>query len=628
MEKNKLVLLTCLMIFALAFGIRLLNLEIIKDNPFFKYPIMDEKYHDEWAQEVAGGKVFDRVPYYRAPAYSYFLGLVYAVFGHDYYIPRLFGILMGALSCIIIYLIGDELFSRRVGILAGLLACVYSMFIYFDSLLLSVHLEIFFSVLATLFLVKWLKTQINVLLIIAGLFWGLASITRPTFLICILVFAAYLFVIAHKEKLKERLKRPILLIVGALPIIASVMIINLTIGKDNVPLAWNGGINFYLGNNPAANGWSATSPEIKKTWLGGYNDAIIIAENDMHKNLRPSAVSIYWFRKGLRYILSRPIDWSVLMLKKIYLLISSYELPNNQSIKTYRSFSFLLRIPLLSFGLVIVLAAVGLFTSPGTRSIRIIQLFLISYALSIVLFFVPARYRMPLIPMLLIFAAYAVFWFIQEAKAKKFKRVALVSGMVLLGLVFVHTDLLAQHGDLIDKSIIHATYANHYFDQEQYNEALVEYNLALGHDPENIKTMNALGDTYYKLGQYNEARRVFSKSLSTQNNADARFKLGLINFDQNILDSAQLYFSGAVALDSTNPTTYYYAGMSYAIDKKPQQAIQYLELSLRFHPYPRYISNTHRNIGLSYLEIGNINKAKEHFIKSGMNQQDIYNLIR
>ncbi len=589
---------------------------------------MDEKYHDEWAQEIARGEVFNRVPYYRAPAYPYFLGLVYAVFGHDYYIPRLLGIIIGALSCVLIYLIGDELFSRRVGILAGLLACVYSMFIYFDSLLLSVHLEIFFCVLALLFLVKWIKIRVNVLLVLAGFFCGLASITRPTFLVCILVFAVYLFIITHKEELKEQLKHPVLLIAGSIPVIASVMIINLAIGKDNVPLAWNGGINFYLGNNPAANGWSATSPEIKRTWLGGYNDAIIFAEKDMNKKLRPSEISAYWFQRGLRSILSRPIEWSVLMLKKIYLLVSSYELPNNQSIKTYRSFSFFLRIPVLSFGLVLVLAAVGLFTAPGTKPVRIIQLFLIFYALTIVFFFVPARYRMPLIPMLLIFAAHGVFWFIDEVKTGQFKRVAFVSGLVILGLVFVHTDLLAQHSDTIDKSIIHATYANYYFDQGKYDKALVEYHQALAHDPGSIKTINALGDTYFKLGQYNDARQIFSKSLRMQDNADARFKLGLINFEQNILDSAQLYFSGAVALDSTDPMIYYYAGMSYAIDKKPHQAIQYLELSLRFHPHPRYISNTHLNIGLSYLEIGNINKAKEHFIKSGMDQQGIYNLIR
>ena len=589
---------------------------------------MDEKYHDDWAKEIVQGEIFNRVPFYRVPGYPYFLGLIYTIFGHDYYTPRLFGILIGALSCVIIFLIANTVFSRGVGILAGLLACFYSMLIYFDSLLLSVHLEIFFSAFAILLLIKWHRTRLSILLFLAGFSWGMAAITRPTFLICILAYAIYVFVKAHKEKIRGSFKLPILLITGALPVIASIMIINLTVGNDNVLLAWNGGINFYLGNNRTANGWSATSPEIKKTWLGGYNDAIIIAEKEMNKNLRPSEVSSFWFRKGLHYIFSHPFDWTVLMLKKIYLLVGSYELPNNQSIKTYKSFSPLLQIPLLNFGLIIVLAVVSMFTTTRLKSIRILHLFLICYALTILMFFVPARYRMPLVPVLIIFSAHTCFWLIQKIKTKKIKKLIFSGGLIVLGLIFVHTDLLVQHRDFVDKNVIHATYANYYFDHEQYGKALIEYKSALTYEPGNIKTMNALGDTYLKLNQHSEAREVFLRSLQIMNNSDARFKLGLIYFEQNMLDSAQMYFSEAVVLDSTNPIIYYYAGMSYAVDKKPHQAIQYLELSLRYHPYPRYISNTHHNIGLSYLEIGKISKAEEHFIKAGMKQQDIYDLIR
>lgn len=589
---------------------------------------MDEKYHDQWAQEITAGEFFGRVPFYRAPAYPYLLSLIFTLFGHNHYTPRLVGIIIGALSCVLIYLMGKELFSYRVGILAGTLACFYSMFIYFDSLLLTVNLEIFFVLLALLFLVRWLKTRFSLLLIFAGLFWGLASITRPTFLVCLVVFPAYLLAILKREKFKDLFKNIFLLILGALPAVLGVLIINFTVGKDNVPLAWNGGINFYLGNNPAANGWSATAPEIKKTWLGGYNDAIIVAEQALNKNLRPSEVSNYWFRKGLQYILSHPLDWSILILKKLYILVSAYEFPNNQSIETYRSFSWLLRIPLMSFGFIVVFAALGLITAPRTKSIRIAQLFLLFYSLTIILFFIPARYRMPLIPLFLIFTAHAIFWFIHKIRIKKLKSVGITSVLIIVALGFVHTDLLGQHTDFVDKNVIHATYANAHFDKGQYHKALVEYKKALGFDPTNIKTINALGDTYLKLGDYTEARKVFAKSMHLASNADALFKLGLINFDLNMLDSAQLYFSNATALDSTNATIYYYAGMSYALDKKPQQAIKYLEISLLYQPYPRYVNNTHLNIGLSYLEIGNINKAKEHLTKSGMKQQDIYNLIK
>ncbi|MGB3478527.1 MAG: glycosyltransferase family 39 protein [bacterium] len=628
MKSTNRILLTALIIFILALGVRFINLETIKDNPFFNYPIMDEKYHDQWAQEIAQGNLFGRVPYYRAPAYPYFLGLVYKLFGHSYYIPRLIGIIIGALSCMLIFLTGKEIFSYKIGALAGLLACFYSMFLYFDAMLLTVYLEIFFCVLALFLLIKSLKKRNDIQLILAGLFFGLASITRPTFLLCVLVFASYLYVISRKDKFKERLRRVFLLIIGVTPSILTVMIINSTIGKDSVPLAWNGGINFYLGNNQAANGWSATSPEIDKTWLGGYKDAIIIAELDMNRKLRFSEVSNYWFRRGFQYIFSRPINWFVLILKKAYLLVNAYEFPNNQSIKTYQSFSPLLRIPLLNFGIVTALAIIGFIFAPKQKTTKAALLFLLTYSLTIILFFVPARYRMPLIPLLLIFAAYAIFWIVQELRSKNYKKIVLSGGLIVLILGFVHTDLLNAHRDFVDKNVIHATYANHYFDMAQYEKALIEFNKALKYDPRNIKTINALGDTYSKLGNYDKARETYAISLRTQSNADALFKLGLVNFEQGIMDSAQLYFTDAAGLDSTNPIICYYAGMAYALDKKPQQAIRYLEISLRYHPYPRYISNTHHNIGLCYLEIGNIKKAKEHLAKSGIKQQDIDDLIK
>ena len=230
---------------------------------------MDEKYHDEWAQEISTGNLFERTPFYRAPGYPYFLGLIYALFEHGYFIPRLIGIIFGALSCALIYLTGKEIFSHKVGVLAGILACFYGMFLYFDSMLLTVYLEIFFCLLGIYWLLRWTKTQKNQHILIAGVFWGLVSIVRPNFLIFVPVLAVYILLHYVKQSFIKRLKTIGLFICGILPFIITVMTVNIITGKDTVIMAWNGGINLYFGNNPAANGWSATSPEIDKTWGGG-----------------------------------------------------------------------------------------------------------------------------------------------------------------------------------------------------------------------------------------------------------------------------------------------------------------------------------------------------------------------
>ncbi len=623
---QKKILLTTIFIFLLAFSIRIINLEIIKDNPFFDYPIMDEKYHDEWAKEISQGSLFKRVPFYRAPAYPYFLGLIYTIFGHEYYLARLIGIIIGSVSCMLIYLIAKELFSHQIGILSALLACIYGMFLYFDSMLLTVNLEIFFCLLGMLWIFKWLKDKENKDIILAGLFWGLASITRPNFLVFIVVFAIFMFINFNRKPLGSRLTPIVLFITGMVPIILPVLLINTIIGKDLILVAWNGGINFYLGNNQFAKGWTATSPELDITWWGGYKDAIIIAERAVGKKLLPSEISNYWFHRGLSYIFSETLNWMMLMSKKVYLLFNSFELPNNQSIRTLKTFSPLLQYSVLNYGVIVALAIWG-FISSLAKKCKIIHLFLLLYALSIVVFFVTARYRMPLVPFMLIFAAYAIFWFVQRFKERKWNLVIPAIISIIFVTIFVHTDFFGTHADTVNKSDIHATYGHKYFESRDYDLAISEYKKALKYDNENVKTFNSLGVTYIVLGQHDKARKIFFESLKKQENADAYFKLGLINFEEERMDSAQMYFADALMIDSTNSEIYYYYGMSLLFDGKSHSAIEHLESSLQYYPNVRYVDNIHYNLGLLYMNIGDVEKAKKHLVQIDSGYKNVKQLL-
>ena len=85
--------------------------------------------------------------------------------------------------------------------------------------------------------------------------------------------------------------------------IFSVTLRNYMVGRDRVLIAYQGGINFYLGNNPESDGHSATPvcnvrgiPDFYRhrhgtnlwikddVWLSGY----YVAEMDRGRNLKPS----------------------------------------------------------------------------------------------------------------------------------------------------------------------------------------------------------------------------------------------------------------------------------------------------------------------------------------------------
>ena len=69
--------------------VRLVHLWQMSRAPFFDLAFGDGASYDAWGQELASGDwIGDRV-FYQAPLYPYFLGAVYAVFGHDLLIVRI-----------------------------------------------------------------------------------------------------------------------------------------------------------------------------------------------------------------------------------------------------------------------------------------------------------------------------------------------------------------------------------------------------------------------------------------------------------------------------------------------------------------------------------------------------------
>src|SRR6476659_9444874 len=96
-----------LVIFAVAFAVRLLHIWQIKSTPFFDVLMGDANGYDQWAQRLAAGDWVGT-------------DVVYAIFGRDLLIVRLVQAAIGSASCVLLGLAAERLFNRRVGLIAGL----------------------------------------------------------------------------------------------------------------------------------------------------------------------------------------------------------------------------------------------------------------------------------------------------------------------------------------------------------------------------------------------------------------------------------------------------------------------------------------------------------------------------
>ena len=104
-----------IVIFAAAFSLRLLYLIQIQSIPLFYHLAGDGRTYDEWAQRIAAGDWLGSGVFYQAPLYPYFLGALQITFGHNLWAIRIVQVLLGSLSCVLIYLAADGEISQAHG---------------------------------------------------------------------------------------------------------------------------------------------------------------------------------------------------------------------------------------------------------------------------------------------------------------------------------------------------------------------------------------------------------------------------------------------------------------------------------------------------------------------------------
>lgn len=427
-------LLVLLGIGLLAFVLRLLFVLGMQDSPYFDAPIMDEEYHVQWAEAIAAGEEFQPGPFFRAPLYPWFLGALRSAFGADLLLPRIVQCLLGALCAILCYLLGKRAFDPRTGLLAGFGGATYWVFLYFDSQLLVPTLILPLDLLALLLTIGLARRPDGRSAFLAGLVWGLSAIARPNVLLLMPLLAIWLLLRA-RPRWRAGLLRATWLTIGVLLPIAPITIYNATEGDDLVLIASNGGVNFWIGNNPVADGRTAVVPGTRYGWWEGYHDSIAQAEAAEGRKLKPSEVSQHYAAKTWDWILDNPGDALANLGWKFRLFFSDLELGNNLEVRFFSErYNPFIRFLPLRFCVLMGLGLLGLLLClrrPG--ELFPLWSFVLVYILSIVAFFVCSRYRLPVLPPLIVLGAHAFFWLIDAARQRRFA--ALLAGLLTAVLI-------------------------------------------------------------------------------------------------------------------------------------------------------------------------------------------------
>ena len=432
-------IIIALALFCAAFLLRLIYLLQMKGDPLFVNLIGgDSIYYDFVARMIIEGNWSDKTAFLHSPLYRYFLVVLYSLFGRDLDVVRYVQAVLGSVNAVLVYFIGKRIFNETVGLIAGIMMALYRIFFFFEGLLLPDSILPFLCLLTILAVIIACETMNYKRWVIAGACLGLCAITRPNMLLFFPFTVLWVLLKTHASWRKTLLSS-VSLSIGAMLIISPITLRNYLIERDFVLITAAGGLNFYIGNNPYTEG-SYYLPEGMSFRIGDPFDDFygrkIAEEANGNKKLTTPQISNYWLRRGLAFVREEPAAAAKLFARKWLLLINSYEIPQPDDFYAYQVHAPILRLPLPTTAVVMPLGILGIFLSfkPGRKSL-VLHFFIFSYALSIVIFFIVARYRLPLLPFMTIFTAYSISWMIETLRVRRFER---LSGAVLaLFLLFV-----------------------------------------------------------------------------------------------------------------------------------------------------------------------------------------------
>ena len=504
-------------IFLLALAIRLLHLrEVALHDPYYALPTVDDLQYDAWARRLAAGEGLIDGVLYLGPGYPIFMAGIYAIFGPSLAAVKGVQAVLGAGACVLAWGVARALFDARAAAIAGLFAAFHAMLVFYGGTIMTVNLKVPLVLGLVWVLLRTLRRPTFGGFAASGALLGMAVLVQQTalpFLPFMLLWI--LFGWRGTPALGRRAAFAATFAAATLAFILPITLHNLRSGDDFVLLNSMGGPNFYMGNRRGADGtWQV--PDLGFRIRADNPDEMqrqfkAAAERASGRKLKPSQVSAYWMARGIDEIRADPGRWLRLELRKLGLHWNAYEVWNIRSFEISQASSWILRLPLLTLGVLAPLGLLGVLLSlPRWRELVPLHGIVLVYLAGSLLFFVLARYRLPGLVVLIPFAGFAVVRLGEVLRTRDLRGLALAAAALALLAFVVHLPLESSEGRM---HMAWYNLANKYRELERWDEAIAAYQKSLAEVPGAISTHNNLALAYELGGRRDEAIRAWRHVL-------------------------------------------------------------------------------------------------------------------
>lgn len=609
-------------ILLVALAARMVSLHQLRDLGFMNHTISDGRVYEDCAGAIASGQWACPREFVHAPLYAYFLAAMRGALGDSLLFPRAVQMALGGLSCLLLYRAMSRWFSHRAGLVAALLLALYPPAIFFDLLIQKTSLGMFLVAALWWAMALWRERPTVTRALLCGALMGLLIHVQQALMLAAPIVPAFLLFGRRAPQTpavpSTRAGTAAFGIAGATAIVlvlAPWVIRNRVVTGEWVLTTPNLGQNFAMGNDPGGRGTYQSLRLGRGSGEYEQREWTRAAERALGRSLSPGEVSDYYFAQAVERIRANPGGWVNLLGRKVLMTLGATEWMDAEDYYVYIEHSSVLRWldRFFHFGVLVPLAVLGIFcTAHRAREWWPLYLWVLATAVTLVTFVVFGRYRFPLIPVLIGFAAAGILTMLTFAR-KKWVDPATASPRARLLPAFVIANVMAvvcNLGQLSSRRPSATGLANHATALAATGrpiEALRDAQRAVGTDPSSADAWLILSDIQRRAGKLDAALAAADRAaaLAPGESAPLRARAAAL-IDAGRLDDAESAYRRALELDDRDALAR--AGLAGVLARtgRAAGALPLFEEALRDEPE---LVDGRVNYGNALLELGRAEDA-------------------
>ncbi len=659
-------------VFVVAMLLRLLVLSRFTASPYSGLQMGDMKFYHEWAVRILHGQLTDGHAFYGLPGYAYLLAALYRVLGTDFPADwMVIGVLQSvceAFTAVLIFKFARIVCTfesgtpvstgalpppRSATIAAALASLAYVLFVPAQTF------SIILMPTAWLVCAYWWCVWQGVRPANPRALWrwlGLGLLVGVVaMMIATILFAIPMLLVAialqarsrsgfgvpalagqapHPQSAEENATRhrsadaeppkggtpnpwlrallaAALLLAGVAVGTSPAWIHNYFVAHDPVLLSAHGGLNFWMGNNPVANGYPKIPSGLRPGQEGLLKDSITRAEEAAGHPLKRTEVSRYWSEQANAYIREHPVDEARLLGTKIRNFWNAFQYDDISVITLFKERG--VTLPGLRFGAVAALGLAGLLVGIWRNvPARWVAAAVVLHMGALLSVFITERYRLAAVPGLIILGTYVIWRLCRAVCARRWPVAAGLALLITVCVMLTHAptrDPALWSLDPYNLGVKELEVAERSLARKGTEDEMAAAKEAAVHElefaerhlrkayalmPGNAGIVFALGNLELDRGHTQEAMAWYERTLALDPRyAGALKNLGYILLTARDFASAVPYLERAAQAEPDNATTWYLlakaklglgdrasarAVLQEALRMKPQQP-EFLELA-------------------------------------------------